>query len=215
MTSPAPHLLAVLTGTIRPFRKTEPSAIAKAPVSGPVAVTRLGLAGDEQANPVHHGGPDKALHHYPYDHYAHWRGVLDDHPLLAMPGAFGENIATLGLTEDAVWLGDRFRLGTALVEVSHGRQPCSKLDHRFGRKGVCAGIVRNGRSGWYYRVVEEGVLGPGDTITLVERGLPAWSLARLFAVLVGGERDQAGARELAGLAVLAEAWRARAAQLAG
>ncbi len=211
------EVLALLTGQVRAFRAPDqPSAIAKAPIIGQVAITRQGLAGDEQADLVHHGGADKAIHHYPFEHYAFWRSQMGEHRLLAEPGGFGENIATLGLTEDNVWLGDRFRLGTALIEVSHGRQPCWKLSHRFGRADMTARVVRTGRAGWYYRVLEPGHAAAGDRLALVERGLPAWSLARLFAVLIGGRSHEPEAlRELVALPVLAEAWRERADRLLG
>ncbi|MBU6268410.1 MAG: MOSC domain-containing protein [Sphingomonadales bacterium] len=211
-------IAAVLIGTVAPFRAAdEPSAIAKRAIDRPVAVTPLGLAGDEQADRVHHGGSDKAIHHYPFDHYAHWQGRFGAHPLLAAPGAFGENIATHGLTDDAVCLGDRFRLGTALVEVSHGRQPCWKLGHRFGRPELTALVVETGRAGWYYRVLEPGTVGPGDRLELVERSLPQWSVARLFDIVVGSGHKRApeALRELAALPVLADAWRLRARDLAG
>jgi MOSC domain-containing protein YiiM len=210
------EVLALLTGKATPFRAPdEPSAIAKSPIAGPVAIGPLGLAGDEQADPIHHGGRDKAIHHYPFEHYAQWRAELGDHPLLAQPGSFGENISTLGLTEDAVLLGDRFQLGTALIEVSHGRQPCWKLAHRFGRADLTARVVQTGRAGWYYRVLEPGHAVAGDRLQLVERGLAEWNLARLFAVLVAGKggRDVAALRELAELKVLAGAWRFRASEL--
>jgi len=212
------ELLALLTGQAKVFRGPyEWSAIAKSPIAGPVAITPHGLAGDEQANRIFHGGPDKALHHYPFEHYAFWRGELGDHPLLARPGGFGENISTLGFTEETVWLGDRFRLGSALIEVSHGRQPCWKLSHRFGVASLTAQVVQTGRAGWYYRVLEPGQAVAGDRLTLVERGLCEWPLAQLFAVLIGDktERDPASLRDLAALPVLAEAWRQRARDLLG
>ena len=209
---------AVLIGTVVPFRgPDEPSAIAKRPVAAPVAVTALGLAGDEQADRVHHGGRDKAIHQYPFDHYAHWRATLGDHPLLAGPGGFGENVSTTGITDETVCLGDRFRLGTALVEISHGRKPCWKLGHRFARPELTALVVRTGRAGWYYRVIEPGTVGPGDLLALQDRPLPQWPVSRLFALLIGGvhKPDPAALRELADLPVLAEAWRSRAIDLAG
>lgn len=210
-------VLALLRGKASAFRAAELSAIAKSPIAGPVAISPLGLDGDEQANRIFHGGVDKAIHHYPFDHYAAWRSELGDHPLLRAAGGFGENISTLGLTEDRVWLGDRFRLGTALIEVSHGRQPCWKLSHRFGRAELTARVVRTGRAGWYYRVLEPGQASAGDRLTLVERGLREWNLARLFAVLIGNKARQHPAewRELAALPVLAEAWRHRARRLLG
>ena len=150
-------ILAVLLGKVRPFRgDDEPSAIGKLPVADVVAVGAMGLAGDEQADRTVHGGIDKAIHHYPADHYDWWRGYLGDASLLDAPGAFGENISTSGLDEQNVFLGDRFRLGSALVEVTQARQPCWKLDHRFQAKGVMAQVVKTRRTGWYYRVLESG-----------------------------------------------------------
>ena len=210
---PLEALLSGKAGSLRGF--DEPSAIAKTPMTGAVVIGPQGIAGDEQADPVHHGGPDKALHHYPADHYAYWRQALGGHEELA-PGGFGENISTFGLTEDDVWLGDRFRLGTALIEVSHGRQPCSKLAARFGVPGLVAQVVKTGRAGWYTRVLEPGVARIGDRLELTERGLPEWTMARLFHVLIGGghRRDPAALAHLAALPVLAEAWRQRARDLA-
>lgn len=206
---------AVNVGKITPFQGDEGSAIAKVPISTAAQIGPLGLAGDEQADLVHHGGVDKAIHHYPRDHYPHWQAMLGDHPLLHGEGAFGENISTLGLLETEVCLGDRFRLGSALVEVSQGRQPCWKLDHRFARRGVMAEVVRTARSGWYYRVIESGSVAPGETIELIDRPLPEWSVVRCFALLVGGahKADPAAIRALAGQPLLAEPWRKRAAQL--
>ncbi len=208
-------VLALLTGTITPFRGEEASAIAKLPQMGRLTIGPEGIVGDQQADRRYHGGPDKALHHYAHDHYAAWREELGEHPLLEAFGAFGENIATQGLTEDQVLLGDRFRLGTALIEVSHGRQPCWKLGHRFGHPPLAARIVQNGRCGWYYRVLETGEAQAGDELTLVERGLEAWPVSRLFHVLIGGghKADRGVLPELAALPVLAAAWRQRAEDL--
>ena len=211
------EILAVLCGQVRPFRgDDEPSAIGKLPVEHAVAVGPLGLAGDEQADRTVHGGIDKAIHHYPADHYAWWRAHLGDVPLLGAPGAFGENISTSGLDEQNVCLGDRFRLGTALVEVSQARQPCWKLDHRFGTKGVMAQVVKTRRTGWYYRVLEPGQVRAGESLELMERPYPDWPLASLFALLIGGDaKDRpADLRALRDVPVLAETWKVRRAKLA-
>ena len=209
-------ILAVLTGKARPFRGDEPSAIGKLPVTDAVAVGAMGLAGDEQADRTVHGGIDKAIHHYPADHYQWWRDQLGAVPLLGAAGAFGENISTKGLDEHNVFLGDRFRLGTALVEVTQARQPCWKLDHRFGTKGVMAGVVKTRRSGWYYRVLEPGTVRAGDELELVERPYPEWPLASLFGLLIGGEaKDRpADLRALRDVPALAETWKVRRAKLA-
>ncbi|KHK89529.1 MOSC domain-containing protein [Novosphingobium malaysiense] len=212
MTSPIP-ILSLQCGKAGPFRGSdEPSAIGKAPVTGPVEVRRLGLVGDEQADLAVHGGPDKAIHHYPF-----WRDRIGDHPLLDEYGAFGENVATHGLTEDTVCIGDRYRFGTATVEVSQGRQPCWKLDHRFGGLAVSAAMVKARRAGWYYRVLEEGKALAGDDMTLLERPHPQWTIARTFGLLIAGDhrRDRDALETLGELDVLAEPWKARRAKLLG
>jgi MOSC domain-containing protein YiiM len=175
---------AVLTGRAVDYtRPGSRSAIAKVPVHGPVSVGLEGLDGDEQGDRRVHGGPDKAIHHYPRDHYAAWRGEIGAHPLLDGPGAFGENIATLGVTEADLCLGDRLQLGTALAEVSQGRQPCWKLSDRFGIAGMARRVQDSGRSGWYYRVLETGVVQAGDDLVLLERPHPYWPLTRLAGLL--------------------------------
>ena len=197
----------------------EQSAIHKSPVSEAIFLGREGFAGDQVADTVHHGGPDKALHHYAYDHYDFWRERLPDHPLLKRPGAFGENIATTGIVESEARIGDRFRLGKALIEISHGRQPCWKLDHRFGVKGknsVMATIVRTGKCGFYYRVIEEGMVTPDSEMELTERGDAQWTVERVFMLLIGGQgiHDPAALKELSYIELLAATWRERAARLA-
>ena len=209
---------ALLTGKARRFgAKGEPSAIDKRAVEGRRAVGALGIAGDEQADLSVHGGPDKAIHHYPRDHYGWWAETIGDHALLQDAGAFGENISTSGLTESAACIGDRYRLGSALVEISQGRQPCWKLGHRFGIATLPATVVSSRRGGWYYRVIEDGAVGAGDALELIERPLPDWSVERVFHLLIGGagKREPAALRALAAMDLLAANWRARAEKLLG
>lgn len=216
MNSPVP-ILSIQCGQVAPFRGDEPSAIAKAPVTGPVRVRRLGLAGDAQADLSVHGGPDKAIHHYPHDHYAFWRETIGEHHLLAAPGAFGENISTREIAEDSICIGDRWRMGTALVEVSQGRQPCWKLDHRFDGAKVNAGMIRARRPGWYYRVLEEGTVEAGEAMVLVDRPFPQWSVLRVFGLLIAGDHrtDRAGLEALGEVSALAAPWQGRRHQLLG
>ena len=216
MTASSMTVDALLTGMPVPFRDGDYSAIAKQPVSGAVRIGWLGLAGDSVADPVHHGGWDKAIHLYPQDHYGWWRERKPGHPLLEKPGAFGENIASRGMTEEEVCLGDRFSLGSAVVEASHGRQPCWKLDHRFGARDVMATIVKTARCGIYFRVLREGEAEAGAMMELLERPLPQWSIARVFRLLIGGghKGEPDAVRALADMTVLAEAWRDRARKLA-
>ena len=207
---------SVLTGSVQNFADGETSAIAKSPVDGPRAVTWLGIDGDAQADLSVHGGPDKAIHHYPYDHYSYWRTALGAFPVLQQAGAFGENISTSGLTEDIACIGDRYRLGSAIVEIAQGRQPCWKQAHRLMSKTVVATMVRSRRCGWYYRVIEEGVVAAGDKLALIERPHPDWTVERVTGLLIAGDgkADPAAVQALSSLDVLAENWRKRAAKLA-
>jgi MOSC domain-containing protein YiiM len=206
---------ALLSGIARPFSRGESSAIDKKIVDGPVGIGFLGLVGDEQADPRYHGGPGKALHHYPFDHYAAWLEKAPGHPLLCAPGAFGENISTIGLLEDEVCIGDQFRLGSAVIEVSQGRQPCWKQGHRMEWSTLPAMMVRERRSGWYYRVIEEGVVEAGDMLTLLDRPLPDWNVRRVFGLLIAGDhkREPEALPALAAMALLDESWRMRALEL--
>jgi MOSC domain-containing protein YiiM len=210
-------ILALLAGSVQPLAGGEGSAIAKAAIEGPVKITFLGIEGDQQADHRFHGGPDKALHHYPLDHYAYWASKVVDHPLLNAPGAFGENVSTYGLREHEICIGDRLRFGTALVEVSQGRQPCWKQAARMEWSTLPAMMVRERRCGWYYRVIEEGIAETGDQLTLVERPLPDWSVRRVFGIIIGGDHraEAAALPALAAMDVLFEGWRIRALELMG
>lgn len=175
---------ALLVGKAVPYtRPGSRSAIDKRPTGAPLAIGELGLAGDEQGDLRVHGGPDKAIHHYAFDHYRSWRAELGALPLLQAPGAFGENLSSRGLDESRVCLGDRFRLGTALLEVSQGRQPCWKLNDRFGVLDMARRVQDSGRTGWYYRVLQPGSAQAGDALVLLERPWPAWPLRRLMRLL--------------------------------
>ncbi|UNK48457.1 MOSC domain-containing protein [Lysobacter sp. S4-A87] len=183
---------AVLLGRARPYtRPGSVSAIDKRPADGVVRIETLGLVGDEQGDLRVHGGPDKAVHHYPFDHYARWREDLGDLDLLKAAGAFGENLSSQGLTEDEVCLGDRFRIGTALLEVSQGRQPCWKLNDRFAVADLARRVQATGRTGWYYRVLEPGAVRAGDAMALEARPHPQWSLRRLGTLLFERQLDPA------------------------
>lgn len=184
------------------------SAIAKSPVTGSLAIHSEGLAGDEQADRQHHGGPEKAVHHYPFDHYATWRSELPDRAcVLSRVGVFGENISTSGLTEADVCVGDVWRAGTALLQVSQARQPCWKLNERFGQKDMARRVQSTGRTGWYYRVIEPGKVEAGDTFSLIDRPCPAWPLARLLHVFYVDRLDRASLADIAELGPLSESWR--------
>lgn len=207
---------SICTGTARPFNGVETSAIAKRPFAGMVQVFTDGLAPDEQADRRVHGGPEMAVHLYPLDHHDFWQSELGPLDLLKQPGAFGSNLAVRGMVESDVHIGDRFLVGTALLEVSQPRQPCWKIDHRFGQKGMVATIIKTGRCGWYFRVLEMGDVEAGDTIRRLAIGSEEWSVARVFDALVAGKASADDLRELAELQALAPKLRERAkARLSG
>jgi MOSC domain-containing protein YiiM len=201
-------LHALHIGQVQPFGpEGQPSAIRKHAVADRVTVSAFGLEGDAQADLKHHGGPDKALHHYPLEHYAGWRGELPDKAALFVPGGFGENLSTQGLTEATVCLGDIFTLGRAVVQVSQGRKPCWKLNVRFGVVDMARRVQDTGRTGWYYRVLEAGDVAAGEPLALVERPCPEWTLARLWRVLHQSPPDIGALAALADLEALAVGWR--------
>lgn len=185
------HVGAVLTGKIEPLGKTL-SGIGKRPVAGPLGVDRLGLIGDQQADLRVHGGEDKAVLCYAWAHYDYWRDTLPDRALLDAPGAFGENLSIRGLDEHDVCIGDRWRAGGVLFEVSQGRQPCFKLNLRFGVSDMAVRVQDSLRTGWYLRVIEPGLLAAGDALELVERSWPGHTIAKLLALI--RDRETAAAR---------------------
>ena len=194
---PPPVILAeVRIGRAVPYtRPGSRSGIAKLPQSAPGRGGVNGLEGDEQGDLRVHGGPDKAIHHYPFDHYADWQAELGPHRLLQAAGAFGENFSARGWTESDLCLGDVVSVGTALLEVSQGRQPCWKLSDRFAVADMALRVQRSGRTGWYYRVLRPGVVSAGDCLAILQRPYPAWSLQRLMAVLHDRRLEEALLRE--------------------
>lgn len=197
---------SICTGTARPFNGAELSAIVKRPREGIVQILQDGFAPDEQADKRVHGGPEKALHIYPLDHHAFWAEWLIDEAakaLLSEPGAFGSNLGIRGLIESDVHIGDRFRLGSALLEINQPRQPCWKVDHRFGVKGMTATIVKTARSGWYMRVLEMGETQTGDVMERIALGHEDWSVERVFKALIAGQGTAQDYEELATLDRLA------------
>jgi MOSC domain-containing protein YiiM len=178
-------VFAVCTGRPAPFGPHgRVSAIRKRPVAGPVRVTKTGLEGDEQGAKAIHGGPEKAVLQYAFDHYPDWvaeQPALKD--LMTAPACFGENISSLGLTEKTVCLGDVLRIGTAVVQVCQTRQPCWKLNVRFDRPDMASLVQTTGRPGWYHRVLQEGLIQAGDRIEIAERPRPDWPLSRILNLL--------------------------------
>jgi len=141
------------------------TAIFKEPAEGRIRIRSTGLVGDRQADPSVHGGPMKAVYAYPSEHYPFWRGELERADLPW--GSFGENLTTEGLDEGTVRIGDRLRVGSALLKVTQPRMPCYKLGIRFGRADMVRRFLASGRSGFYLTVLKEGDVAAGDPIVLL------------------------------------------------
>ncbi len=182
------RLLSVNTGRALPLMagaRRVLSGIGKRPVAGTVAVGRMGLAGDEQADPTVHGGLDKAVYAYPVEHYAYWQQQRLTHGVSLFaealpPGFAGENLTLQGLLEHQVWVGDELHFGDAVLRVTEPRQPCFKFTAVMGYPEAARDMLADARCGFYLGVVRAGCLCAGETATLVpgRRGL---AIADAFA----------------------------------
>jgi MOSC domain-containing protein YiiM len=199
----------LMIGRAVPFGPNgERSAIDKDNIEESLPLGLLGFLGDEHGDLIHHGGNDKAVHHYPCDHYVIWRNELPD--VLAerwQPGAFGENLVTTGITEKDICIGDIFLLGTALVQVSQARQPCWKLNERFGVSDMALRVQNTGMTGWYYRVIQPGKVIAGASLSLVERFHPEWTLSRLLHFFYQDPLNREALTAISNLELLTLSWR--------
>jgi len=199
-------------GATDPMDRPWTSGFVKELVHGPVRVGREHLDGDGQADLRVHGGVDKAILGYAASHYASWRDELrmPDLPY----GAFGENFTIDGMDETAVCIGDVWRLGEVRVEVSQPRQPCWKLARRWRRPDLPQRVLDSGRSGWYFRVLREGLVTAGQDFALIDRPHPRWTITNVTNVLRQRREDRHAAAELANVTALASVWRDALARLA-
>lgn len=162
--------------------KVVTTGIFKEPVKGPVMLRTLNLDGDGQADLTVHGGVSKAVYAYPSEHYAFWRAEFPEMNLSW--GMFGENLTTEGLLEDAVYIGDRFRVGQTELMVTEPRMPCYKLGIKFGRADIIKRFLASRRSGFYFAVMREGMVSAGDALELIGReqqDISVTDITRLYA----------------------------------
>ncbi|WP_417520957.1 MOSC domain-containing protein [Marinobacter sp.] len=149
-----------------------------------------GLSDDQQGDKNHHGGPEKALHHFASEHYPRLRRALPEPAAeYCQPGAFGENLVTSGFTEADVCVGDIFVLGEAVVQISQPRQPCWRLNLRFGIPDMSQRLQNTLRTGWYYRVLQPGLIRKDDILQLMERPHEDWPLSRVLHLLYENTLD--------------------------
>jgi MOSC domain-containing protein YiiM len=176
-----------------------PSAFVKSAVNGPLMTGALGLDGDHQADLSVHGGPEKAVYAYASTRYLDWAVAFPDLAPRFVAGAMGENLTVDGMIEDDLYVGDVHAIGGALLQVCQPRQPCFKLALALGEPRLGRHMVRTGHSGWYYRVLREGSIAPGDEIVLAERPNPGFGFPRLVTIV---NRGGATVPELQDLAVM-------------
>ena len=209
-----PIVNKILTGKVKQMgrpdakdRMNRPweSGIFKNVADGKRWVGHEGFTDDEVADKKSHGGPHKALFAYPAKHYAYWREVeqIDDIGV----GGFGENLSMARADESTVCIGDTYRFGDSIIQVSQPRRPCWKPARRFRVMDLALKIQNSGLTGWYYRVLQEGYAGAGMEMELIDRPYPEWTIAASNEVMYVKKRDLQLAEQLASCELLAPNWK--------
>jgi len=197
------RIQGVFVGMPRSYGEYE-SGILKSAVSEPVHVGKVNIAGDGQADLLHHGGGDRAVMMCGLGNYALFEQQLG----IQIPhGGFGENLLVDNADEESVCLGDIWETDHFRLQVSQPRLPCFKLANRLDCKEIVQAVTVARRGGWYCRTLREGLVQEGDTLRLVERPHPEWTIARAFEVFLG--KDEMVRTELGTLPSLSELWRER------
>jgi len=181
------------------------TGIYKEAVEGRVAVRRLNIDGDRQADLTVHGGLDKAIYAYPTEHYTFWR---EQFPEMDLPwGMFGENLSIEGLLEDTVHIGDHFQVGSAKLMVTQPRLPCFKLGIKFGREDILKRFLASGMTGFYFAVLEEGEVAAGDTISLLHQDEHLVQVADIVRLYREDKYNLDLIRRVVAVEALPEEWR--------
>jgi MOSC domain-containing protein YiiM len=203
-------IIGLYAGQVRPMPGDgRPTGIFKQMLEGPARIGWEGLEADTQADRHNHGGPEKALHHFPLENH---RRLAQSFPELAahfVSGAIGENISTEGLDESGVCIGDVYALGSARIQLSQPRSPCWKIDAKFGREGITRHIAEQGIAGWYYRVLATGEVRLGDELKLLERNDAGVTLAEFHRVMRTHRPEREALQRLADIPGLNPEWRRR------
>ncbi|MGH8446791.1 MAG: MOSC domain-containing protein [Solimonas sp.] len=174
---------AIYAGSVRPMPNDgRPTGIFKSPLAGEAEIGVEGFVADAQADRRVHGGPEKAVHHFPADHYARFAAAFAGVASSFVPGSMGENLSTRGWTEADVCIGDVYALGSARLQLNQPRSPCWKIDARYCIDGLTRQVAEAGVAGWYYRVLQPGRCRAGDTLQLIEREAAPISLADYWAL---------------------------------
>ncbi len=181
------------------------TGIFKEPVAGRVMLRTLNLDGDRQADLSVHGGPSKAVYAYPSEHYDYWKREL---PGMALSwGMFGENFTSAGLFESELNIGDKFRVGSAVVMVTEPRMPCYKLGIKFGRSDIVKRLLASERTGFYFAVLQEGEVGAGDPIELMEKRERSVRVSDITQLYTREKRNVGLLRRAIEVDALPESWK--------
>jgi MOSC domain-containing protein YiiM len=181
------------------------TGIFKKPFKTPIMLRTLNLDGDGQDDLTVHGGASKAIYAYPSEHYGYWRTELPGLDLAW--GMFGENFTTEGLLEEAIYIGDRFRIGETEVMVTEPRMPCYKLGIKFGRPDIIKRFLASRRTGFYFAVVREGMVGTSDAIKLIGQEQQDISVADITRLYAFEKDDLKSLRRAIEVEALPENWR--------
>lgn len=209
---PQEYPLKVHTEAKTNSRSSWRTGFVKQPVADRKFVSMLQIEGDGQADTVHHGGKDKAVLVYAAGHYPNWTHELAHEPAhqgksLLGNGAFGENFTVTQWSEETACIGDVLSVGTAVVEVSQPRVPCWKISERWGIPDLLTRVQRTGRTGWYLRVLQEGFVQAGDTLGLMNRPNPDFTVQLVNDIIHKRLSDVSVMREVEVLPELADACR--------
>lgn len=180
------------------------TGIFKRPVTGPVRLTATGFEGDGQADLIHHGGPDKAVCVYAAERYPYWNDSLGG---VWTDGSFGENMTVEGLPEEQVCVGDTFAVGTAVVQISQPRQPCFKLAMRYELPDLPLLVQQTGYTGYYFRVLQEGVVSAGDAMKLLKPHPAQMTVAAANLIMHIDKENETAIRRLLQVNELSASWR--------
>jgi MOSC domain-containing protein YiiM len=181
------------------------TGIFKEPVERRIMLRTLNLDGDKQADLTVHGGPDKAVYAYSIEHYEYWRKVF---PNMQMPyGMFGENFTTEGLMEGEVCIGDVFQIESSRVIATQPRMPCYKLGVKFGRMDILKKFLASGRSGIYFKVLEEGEVGVGDIIEQIGKDPNRITISDIVRLYANDKRDIESMSRAVKVDALPEGWK--------
>ncbi|MDE1465368.1 MOSC domain-containing protein [Spartinivicinus poritis] len=205
----------ILTGKSQAIDANTQSAINKEPIRQPVFCSDQGFETDEQYEKQFHGGPERALHFYPREHYSYWETYwqamqLESPDFSFKAGVFGENLSDDRFNEDNCHIGDIFKLGEVIMQISQPRSPCYKLNIQFNYPQMSLLMQANGKTGWLLRVLQEGMVKPTDNLELLETSPDCLSIRKCANILYNNAFNQTDLEHLAAHSALSKNWRQHA-----